>query len=272
MEDANGLPPKWTQMNTVESTTRLQQTTKGSHTTGTAANLTAHALASATGGDTTTIIGIGSLLSEKSARHTFPLLQRFRLGRLRGYRRVFGHPADIFFERGIANMFTLEISSLAAEPLTAEEMTHETHRNGFIVSIFEVSNDTLEAFHLREEEFRIVRAEVEEEEGGMVEGLLCARGSDEEYVQKWGIERLRTKWGKHGLTTIWNWQGPIYPCPVYCRHCVLAAKGHGDRVCADFLDNTYLWDRKTTLAEYLSTRPHILCTQPPPALAERYNG
>ena len=50
-----------------------------------------------------TIVGLGSLLSERSSRTTFPNLENFRLGRVHGYRRVFAHSAAIFVERGIAD-------------------------------------------------------------------------------------------------------------------------------------------------------------------------
>jgi len=59
-----------------------------------------------------TILGFGSLLSQKSSQVTFPALRNFRLGRVRDHRRVFAHPASIFFHRGIANLATLEMSSL----------------------------------------------------------------------------------------------------------------------------------------------------------------
>lgn len=49
------------------------------------------------------VVGIGSLLSERSARHTSPNLRGFKTVRLRGYRRVFAHTAPVFFERGIAD-------------------------------------------------------------------------------------------------------------------------------------------------------------------------
>jgi hypothetical protein len=52
-------------------------------------------------GTTTTLVGFGSLLSETSARTTFPDLCNFRFGRVENYRRVFGHPAAIFYERGM---------------------------------------------------------------------------------------------------------------------------------------------------------------------------
>ena len=44
----------------------------------------------------TTILGFGSLLSEQSARTTFPDLDRFRLVRVHDYRRVFAHAGGIF--------------------------------------------------------------------------------------------------------------------------------------------------------------------------------
>ena len=42
------------------------------------------------------IIGFGSLLSEKSSRFTFPHLENFRVARLRGFRRVFAHVTPFF--------------------------------------------------------------------------------------------------------------------------------------------------------------------------------
>jgi len=52
--------------------------------------------------DLISVCGFGSLLSERSARSTFPDLLNFRVARLNGFRRVFAHVAPIFFERGIA--------------------------------------------------------------------------------------------------------------------------------------------------------------------------
>lgn len=77
--------------------------------------------------------GFGSLLSERSARSTFPDLVNFRLARLRGYRRVFAQPADIFYRRGIARPATGEVSSLSCEPCEEGE-EHE-----IIVSVFETA-------------------------------------------------------------------------------------------------------------------------------------
>ena len=62
-----------------------------------------------------TIAGFGSLLSERSARSTFPDLDNFRLARVTGWRRVFAHACDIFYARGIARPDTGEVSSLSVE-------------------------------------------------------------------------------------------------------------------------------------------------------------
>ncbi|KAH8958177.1 hypothetical protein BDL97_06G010500 [Sphagnum fallax] len=76
------------------------------------------------------ICGFGSLLSEKSARSTFPNLQNFRVGVLRDLRRVFIHATPVFFDRGIANLDTKEISSVCVEPCKGESI---------IVTVFEIS-------------------------------------------------------------------------------------------------------------------------------------
>lgn len=69
----------------------------------------------ADGGDTISVLGFGSLLSERSSRLTFPELQNFRLARVRNYRRVFGHPTSIFFRRNIACLQSKQMSSLSVE-------------------------------------------------------------------------------------------------------------------------------------------------------------
>mmetsp|Transcript_15168 Transcript_15168/g.51156 ORF Transcript_15168/g.51156 Transcript_15168/m.51156 type:complete len:82 (-) Transcript_15168:324-569(-) len=79
-------------------------------------------------------------------------------------------------------------------------------------------------------------------------------------------------YGSYGLSTIWNWQGEILPCRVYLRHCVLACSKAGEEVKEDFLVNTFLWDRKTTIKEYLQANPSIMEEEPPESLRHRYSG
>ena len=238
--------------------------------------------------DTITILGFGSLLSERSSRTTFPDLVNFRLGRLVHYRRVFAHPADIFFQRGIANFETKEMSSLSAEPCEGAEC---------IVSVFEVpAADMMEngipsrAFLEREAEFDIVKVPYyelstndkdDEDDNTQQEqaqeprqGIVCQRSTDEAYIQRWGQDNFDQNYSRYGIETIWNWSvsSGLKPCAVYLRHCYLAAQGMGEQCLNSFLDDTYLVDRTTTVRQYLQDNPHVLTTLPPPELAERYGG
>jgi hypothetical protein len=224
--------------------------------------------------DTVTVLGFGSLLSQRSCKTTFPDLENFRLGRVPKYRRVFSHPASIFFQRGIANLKTLEISSLSAE--------YAGEDSSFICSVFEVpSKDMMEngipseAFLEREEEFDIVTVPyVELQDGSTREGILCTASTDDKYLKKWGQERFEKDYVQYGVQTVWGWQrdSGLKPCPVYLRHCVLAAKSMGQECYDSFVDDTYLVDRKTPLRTYLEQNPQIMLTEPPPELAERYGG
>lgn len=177
--------------------------------------------------DFTTILGFGSLLSEKSSRTTFPTLQNFRLGRVIDHRRVFCHPASIFFQRNIAKLETLEISSLSVE-----------YQKGYsiVCSVFEVPNEGLSdgipggtfvpsrKFLEREEEFEIAKVQYEElrevphsessriKKLGIKEGVICRRFTDEAYIARWGYDRFQKNYLDYGIKTIWNWNEGIRPC------------------------------------------------------------
>ena len=228
-----------------------------------------------------TIIGFGSLLSEQSSRLTFPELSNFRLGRIPHYRRVFGHVASIFFQRGIANFDTLECSSLSAEYVSDDFP-------GFICTLFEVSTEGLmedgvpsHAFREREEEFNIITVPFLELDSSpskcqqqQQQGLLCARSSDDIYIRQWGQERYHRNYKSYGIPTIWDWKedSGLKPCSVYLRHCVLAAESMGSDCFNSFLDETFLVDRQTTIREYLNENHQVMTKLPPPELVDRYRG
>lgn len=227
-------------------------------------------LGAAANGNMVTIVGFGSLMSETSGRTTFPDLQNFRFARVSGFRRVFRHPASIFFERGIANLETKEISSLSVEPAPPDV--------GFVVCAFDVDLrvHSMEGFIAREEEYDLVPCPFTDFGGNTGTGLMCMVSTDETYIEKWGRATYEEKYLAYGVESIWGW-GPdsgILPCPVYCRHCVLATSKAGvdPRARDSFLDETYLADRKTTLRQHLAARPEIMDTEPPPSLIGRYSG
>jgi len=259
---------------------------------------------------TATILGLGSLLSERSSRSTFPDLKNFRLGRVSGgYRRVYGHPAAIFFQRGIANLETKEMSSLGAEKLgfepgwsdpekCGENTDGGSYRGGFVCSVFEVPRDQVYLdeddgnggiiskptgeFLKREEEFDIVEVpfvDYSDTTTGNNEtekiGTLCTRYTDEGVIERWGKDHFEENYAENGIETIWGWKldSGLRPCRVYLRHCCLAAESMGAECYDSFLDETFLVDRTTTVRQYLEERPGLLDNAlPPPELVGRYSG
>ncbi|KAK1315636.1 hypothetical protein QJS10_CPA05g00324 [Acorus calamus] len=211
------------------------------------------------------VCGFGSLLSERSARSTFSELKNFRVATLRGFRRVFCHAAPIFFERGIANEETREFSSLNVEPCEGESL---------LVTVFEIAKKEIPSFIERENEFRFLVVVPESLDGTpfTTEAVLCARYSDEEYFQvrcKGSKEIYYQRYGRHNIHKIWR--DDILPCRVYLRHCVLAAKNLGQAAYDNFLDHTFISDRKTTIREYLATTGSgIMEEEPPEHLRSRY--
>ncbi|KAK9288259.1 hypothetical protein L1049_016709 [Liquidambar formosana] len=213
------------------------------------------------------ICGFGSLLSERSARSTFPDLINFRVARLNGFRRVFAHAAPIFFERGIANPDTKEISSLSVEPCEGESL---------IVTVFEIQRSEIPSFIKRELEFRFLAVfpETLDAKPYTSPAVLCARYSDEEFFQircKGSKEIYFQQYGRYDIHKIWR--DDILPCRVYLRHCVLAARNLGDAAYNNFLDHTFIADRKTTIRQYLETTGSgIMEEEPPEPLKNRYGG
>ncbi|EEF45591.1 conserved hypothetical protein [Ricinus communis] len=200
------------------------------------------------------ICGFGSLLSGTVAR-------------LNGFRRVFAHVAPIFFERGIAKPETKEISSLSVEPCEGETL---------IVTVFEIDKSEIPAFMERELEFRFLAVVPETLDGKPFDSpaVLCARYSDEEFFRircKGSKETYFQHYGRYGISKIWR--DDILPCRTYLRHCVLAAKNLGSAAHNNFLDHTFLGDRKTTIRKYLATTgAGIMEEEPPESLKTRYGG
>lgn len=217
--------------------------------------------------DLISVCGFGSLLSERSARSTFPDLLNFRVARLNGFRRVFAHVAPIFFERGIAKPETKEISSLSVEPYEGESL---------VVTVFEIEKSEIPAFMERELEFRFLAVVPETLDGKPFDfpAVLCARYSDEEFFQvrcKGSKEIYFQHYGRYNIDKIWR--DDILPCRAYLRHCVLAAKNLSDAAYNNFLEHTFLGDRKTTIREYLATTgAGIMEEEPPESLKTRYGG
>jgi hypothetical protein len=210
-----------------------------------------------------TILAYGALLSEASSRLTFPLLQDFRHVRIDHMRRVFAHPHLFLISEGLVDPTeTLRIASLSAEPCPDAS---------FVAAAFTVDLDDTQraSFVAREPEYKITNVPFHEldneskKESGV--GVICTCSSDTELA--FGPPP--------GVSSIWHVPetSGLLPADVYLRHCLLAVKKVGGQAETSFLHDTYLVDRKTTLAEYLAQEfEHVMASRPPPKYAIRFGG
>lgn len=232
------------------------------------------------------ILGFGSLLSERSARRSFPSLRDFTLVSLPGARRVFAHAAPIFFERGVAKpVAPYEFSSLTTEPWSSSREPDQAiadsaqfdvtgqDTEGLVVAgkyiaatAFFIRKDEVVHFVQREPEFAYVAVQPYSPCGKTKDGIpavMCARGSDELLRAK--LNYSEAAWhdlvGRHGIDTLWKHPpDKILPCRPYLRLCVLAAEQIG--VKDNFLDSTFLADRKTSIRLYLLRENTLMTTLP----------
>ncbi|BAT77099.1 hypothetical protein VIGAN_01518800 [Vigna angularis var. angularis] len=246
--------------------------------------------------DYISICGYGSLLSERSARSTFPNLVNFRIARLTGFRRLFNSVGAIFFTHGVANIKTEEIAGLSVEPCEGETI---------ILVVFEIKKTEIPAFIERERAYRFLAVSycsllcsgdngifntcfkssnlfcflqvVPESLDGKPftnPAVLCASYSDEEFFKfkcTEGREKYFERYGKYKIHKIWR--DDVLPCRVYLRHCALGAKSLGEEVYNNFLDHTFLGDRKTTIRQYFEKAgSKIMEEEPPESLKTRYGG
>jgi len=215
-----------------------------------------------------TILGYGALLSESSSRLTFPHLTNFRHVRVKGFRRVFAHPHLFLLGENVVDYpDTLKIASLSAEPAPSD--------TSFVVAAFEVVMDDSQrrAFLRREPEYKIETTEFYALEGegdrsdeAVGEGVICIASKD--------IDIDLTK-KPDSIRTVWHWSSDsgILPLSMYLRHCLLAVEKVGGSAYESFLKDTYLADRRTTLAEYLDDHAEeVMNSFPPPHLAARFSG
>ncbi|NVK40049.1 MAG: gamma-glutamylcyclotransferase [Oceanospirillaceae bacterium] len=195
------------------------------------------------------VLGYGSLLSEISARETVPGLERFRLVRVPGYRRIFNKVGVVFFSRHGACSDSLEIASCATEPAVGCEI---------VCSAFDCPESEFLELYEREHRFRWIEVEALEADGSCSTGRICTRYSDDEYrlnkcITESEYERRVGRYYRGRL-----WRDDILPFPRYLSFCLRAAAEQGEGVLDNFLDSSFLADGKTSLRRYLAQREPVL--------------
>ena len=246
------------------------------------------------------MLGLGTLMSEVSAKSTSPSARNFSFCTVRDYRRIFAHPSHHQMRRGepFAHFESAELAGLSCEPWAG---------SSFSSVYFEVPADEFAAILERENMYEMVVATAELSDGGTVHGYVCCRTTDERLLAAMGPEVWQQAYARHfagpadtvfdsaaaddvssgfaaaapaaapapapaapsgypipGPPRVWSWEGKILPARIYLRHCVLAIGNQAGQAAVEtFLDDTLLWDGATTVRQHLEANPHIMATPPP---------
>lgn len=190
------------------------------------------------------VLGYGSLLSERSARETVPGLEGFRLVRVPGYCRIFNKVGIVFFSRHGAEEGQAHVASCSTQPREGVEI---------ICSQFECDEEAFRALYEREHRFRWAEVKAQQPDGGECVGRICTRYSDIEYRLNKCVtpQEYHERVGQYYSGSIWR--DDIYPFPRYLAFCLQAADSQGPQVLDNFLDSSFLADGVTTIRTYLNT-------------------
>lgn len=182
-------------------------------------------------------------------------------------RRVFAHPHLFLLGENIVDYpNTLKIASLSAEPAPTDV--------SFVAAAFEVVLDDpqREAFLRREPEYKIDTTPFyaidsgDEGSEALGEGVICLASKDSDIDLSKKPADMESVWG-------WSRDSGLLPFSMYLRHCLLAVEKAGGPAYESFLQDTYLVDRQTTLAEYLEREgEEVMNSLPPAYLEQRFSG
>jgi hypothetical protein len=184
--------------------------------------------------DRVTFLAYGSLLSEASARWTFPHLTHFRYARVYGLRRVFGHPHIFLIQQQDEQLLGvsagMKLASLSAEYCDSEDDDPDQvvergailSASSFVVAAFDVTLTDSQrlAFLDREASYDIVTvpfydinevvvddsrtttATAVPEPLGM--GVICLKGNDDkcrDLIQQLSLHHPLVS----SFSSVWNW-------------------------------------------------------------------
>lgn len=207
-----------------------------------------------------TIFGYGSLMDQKSTIRTMPSAKNFRPARLFNYRRVFNLVSIGGIQRGEACLETNEVAALAISPALSS--------SSFVDGIlFDIPQDELSGYFEREHRYKRIEVSARDmsvtiDSIGMEVFTRCwtvIEQSDIEYKSSLlgGAEEYHERVGKHYSGVLWG-RPDILPMRNYLIEAIKAAKElGGDEWLHNFLHNSFLADRITTIQQYVTRHPEI---------------
>lgn len=196
------------------------------------------------------VVGFGSLLSERSARDTVPGLKNYRLVRVEGYRRIFNKVGILFIAGHGQSSESREVSSCSTEPCD---------QTSIIVAQFDCPVDQFSELYEREHRYRWVEVEPLGLDGSpQPPARMCTGYSDLDYRLNKCVtdDEYHDRVGRHYTGKIWR--DDILPFPRYLKFCLVSAASHGPEVLDNFLDTSFLADGATSIRDYLGQRPDLI--------------
>lgn len=194
-----------------------------------------------------TILGIGSLLEEASARRTCPTLQNFRLVKVPNFKRVFNKTNSTLVHQNALPNNTKAYACVSAMP--CQKIT-------IVTSAFDIPDAEWLPFLKRESEYNLQKVRMIEENQSHNTGILCTGvyDSDTACEHACNTDPFRKElWD--AFKSKYNgpmWRKDLLPTEEYLRRCLKAANTCGDEVYQNFIQTTFLGDGTTTIAAYLN--------------------
>jgi hypothetical protein len=196
------------------------------------------------------IIGLGSLMSQKSASLTCPSVENFQLVTVKGHKRVFNKTNSPAILKGRAPRDDKKYACLSVVP---DHMSKD-----MIVSCFSIDQKDWKSFVDREFEYDLrtldfIHPQTNREEsavacfGDFKSDMdceeLCRQDSDPVRYQKWSD--FKEKYNGP------MWREDLLPEDSYLSDCLRVTQKLGDDIYNNFIDTTYLGDGRTTIRDYM---------------------
>lgn len=199
-----------------------------------------------------TILGLGSLLSEESARRTCPTLQNFGLATITGYKRIFNKTDSILALSGNLPTDHKAYACLSAVP--------DDSGNAMIVSHFEIPEHEWAPLVKREFEYRLQSVPfVDLRNNNAGTGILCVGdyANDETCASALADDPVRAKlWAQFRQQYPYEpmWRTDLLPDAKYLERCLQYAQDIGSEVYENFLDTTFIGTGES-IRQYLNQQP-----------------
>jgi hypothetical protein len=195
------------------------------------------------------VIGYASLLSEISISRLFPNVREITQVKLFGYARCFNSYGTLSVDKGLVNANDKCISHASAI----------IHPNATMYALaFQLDEKDFNTF--KKHEFRYVFDEVKahvRNSKEVFDAIMCFEGLDSKIkLPHMNYLDIQSLMDHYGVKTFWNRND--FPAEVYLKHCIAAAKSISTEYLNNFLDTSYLNDRKVTLREYLETTKNCI--------------